>query len=295
MAMKPNLPWKAPAWLGPFAPKITRIQNIWTQPCQIPVLIWMAGYFAASPVIAFNILSPDCLDAAGERVRKGHHRGRKSVLKIADWAKPLAPPDNVAGKIGFALYNMSQRLGWYLTLIDATEDWVIHGTSFAYQWSGCNDPNQGYAIAGLDNAVPLLLPATTSLIYSWNRITDHIFKAGGTGVKSPRGHSVGYGFHLAQNMNRHPPLPDCSWSVVIADQNSDWTGVPMSPGPEANGKRNVLDFQQFSGDAFQAHNYVAIVTKSYGVFDVTGTFSLSGDNYEGLAKSACGKSLEGGF
>lgn len=294
MAMKPAHPWRAPGWLGPWAPKITRIQNMWTQPCQIPVFIWMAGFFAASPVIAFNILSPDCLDAAGERVRRGHKTTRKSVLRIADWATPLAPPNNAAGRIGFALYNMSQRIGWYMTVIDATLDWVIHGTSFAYQWSGCSDPNQGHAYVKMDNKVPLLLPATTSLIYQWDLVSQHIFRGGATGVLSPRGHSVGYGFHLQQNMNRHLPLKDCGFSVRIADQQSEYISDPLTPGPVANGKRSVMWFDTLAGGAGDPHHYVAIVTKDYGVFNVSGTMTLSGTNLEGIAKSACGSKLEGG-
>lgn len=294
MAMRPNPPWKAPAWLGPWKPKVTRIQNMWVQPCNVNVFVWMAGYFAASPVIAFSILSPDCLDAAGERVRRGHHKGRASVLKIADWAKPLAPPDNIAGKIGFALYNMSQRIGWYFTLIDATQDWIIHGTSFAYQWSGCQDPNQGHCTLTMDNKVPLLLPETTSLIYQWDLVSQHIFRGGGTGIATPKGHNVGIGFHITQNLNQHPPLPDCTFLCRVVDQNSNMDSGFLSPRLDSNGNRSSMWFEPLGGDILEAHNYVVIVSKSYGVMDVSGTFTASGTNWEGVAKSACGRNIEGG-
>lgn len=277
--------------LKPFTKKITRIEQMWTQPCGINPFIWILGYFAASPAIAYAFLQPDCLDDASERVRIGHHRRRKGSLRIADYAKPLSPPDNKAGWIGFRTYELSQRIGWWITLIDGVEDWVIYGTSFAYQWSGCADPKDGYASVGFDNALVTLLPAHTFTIKVWRRIDAYIFTAGPTGIATPSGFSPRPAFNLSQNMNTHPPLPDADWTAQLLDSGGRPIGPLHFPITNPSGTRSVTWATAEPQDITKRHEFQVQITKSFGILNMNGTLVVSGMNAEGFDASACGRHI----
>lgn len=280
-----------PNALGPWKPKITRIHQMWVQPCSIKVWVWMAGYFAASPAILFSFHTPDCLDWAGERIRRGHHRRRKGLLTPADLAKPIAPPNNAIGHAGFAMYNMAQRIGWWLTLIDGVGEWVIQGTSFAYEWSGCPDPNNGYANLTMTNQVPILFPAGTYIINQWLVEEQRIFRCGPTGIATPKDQSVGVGMSISTTPGMFPPLPDCQWSARVVDLMSGFQSPLLTPDVQASGNSTLAWFDALAGGAGErGHNYVVVVNKTEGVFFVNNaTFNASGTSLEGVGSEFCGK------
>lgn len=282
-----------PNSLGPWQPKVTRIRQLWVQPCNVNPFIWVAGYFAASPVILFNILSPDCLDYTADRVRRGHRRRRKMKWSITDHSDPINLKGDAAGWFAFKGLQLAQRVGWYFLIADATLDWVIHGTSFAYQWSGCEDPNAPRATLEMENKVPLLLPATTSRITQWDVKEAVILTAGPAGIASPKGIAAGVGFTLTQNMFRHPPLQDCNWTARVVDLISGTSYGPFDPVTQPNGNRAVTWASPVTGTADETHNWTVVVTKDFGVFDVSGNFTASGTDLAGISKSACGHSIGG--
>lgn len=285
-----------PNSLGPWQPKVTRIKEMWLQPCSTDVFLWVAGYMAASPVIAFSILSPDCLDYTADRFRGGARKRRKGRVSIGPPTKPVRPWDIGTGNGLFHIKDAAQRVGLFMLLIDATLDWVIHGTSFAYQFNGCRDPNQGFANLSMTNDVPLLLPATESLIYSWKVDEKHIFGAGGVGIATPKGHGAGVGFSLTQHLGEWLPLPDCSFYCRVIDLVTmrRVTG-DLHLQDNDDGTRSVTWFSSTTGDPSETHHYAVYCVKTFGVMYVSGNFTCSGINLEGVAKSACGNTISGGF
>lgn len=288
MAMQPKdllKPWKS---------KITRIEQMWMQNCSTNFFLWMLGYFAATPTLVTSFLAPDCLDYTADRVRPGHKRRRKGVLSAGELSSPLGADGKGEGWVGYKLLAGAQRIGFYLTVIDATLDWVIHGTSFAYQLNGCKDPNQGFASLYMQNQVPFLLPARSGAIAHWHLEERHIFTTAGAGIRSPKGHAAGAGFNLDQIPDGFLPLQDCTFSARLIDVATGWTGPWQDPRKDDAGNNVYTYFNPIAGAADESNFFMVEIEKSFGVMYVNGTFYASGLNLEGVTKSACGASI-GGF
>lgn len=278
-----------------WKPKVTRIIDMWTQPCNINPLVWVTAYIAASPTIAFSFLSPDCIDHAYDRFRQGKRPGRRGSMNMADSAKPINLGNSGLNQWAFSIGGWAQRAGFYLTLIDATQDWIIHGTSFAYQWSGCQDPNQGHASLSMNGAVPMLFPAQTGLIDTWSVDSAVHLSAGPGGIAIPRGFGPGIGYSLSQRLNVFPPLPDCNFSSRLVDVTTGWKGPWSTGGAAVAGIKSHAYYNKLAGDADASHLFRVEVQKDAGVLCVDGTMTGSGLNLEGLSKSACGQSNQGGL
>lgn len=281
--------------VGPWSAKISRIMKMWIQPCDVNAYVWMTAYMVNTPILAFALLSPDCLDYTVDRFRGGPRRRRKGKIKLAEWVKPITPGNSGIGQWMFSLKDAAQKVGLFLLVIDATLDWVIVGTSTAYQFTGCKDPDQGYASVGMSNQVCDLLPAATGIIKNWHVESSHIFGAGPTGIAAPRGHSVGCGFSLTQERGNFPGLPDCDWTASLFDGFNRALSPAITPTQEDNGNQSVTFFTEHDAPADRPHDFRIVYTKGVGVFQLSGHMSASGTNLEGLAKTGCGHNLPGGF
>jgi hypothetical protein len=282
-----------PKQLGPWKPKLTKIYNMWTQPCDVNPIIWMTAYFAASPVIAYSVLTPDCLDIAGERMRVGHRKQRKGSIRMADYANPINVPGQGYMQVAFKFYSAAQRIGWYLTIIDATLEWVVVGTSLAYQWTGCQDPESPRATLDMQNAVLFLLPASTFFINTWRIVSYAHLSPGPGGIPVPKGYAVSCGFTLTQIQNAYPGLPDANWQARIVDVIGENTTPWQTPGAWKDGARGVTFYQPVTGELERNHLYRVQVQKTFGVLVASGDFVAAGDDLKGISKSACGKSIPG--
>lgn len=276
-----------------WRPKITRIHKMWAQPCNIEPLMWFAGWFAATPVLFGSILSPDCLDATADRVRAGHRRRRRGSINVADYADPIAAPKGGLGGAVYAAGQLAQKAGFYLMLADAGLDFVIHGTSLAYRWSGCEDPNEGRATLTMKNTVPMPFGAGTDICRSWLVEEAHIYAADPTGIATPRGHASGVGFSITQHTGMFPPLEDCTFTARVIDRNGQRLTGPLVPEPGFDGQNSVTWFSSSTGAATEPHRYQVVITKTPGVLCVSGLLTASGANLEGATKSACGHNIGG--
>lgn len=279
----------------PWTPKITKIIDMWLQPCDVNIFIWLTAYIAASPQIAYSILLPDCSDYVQDRFRMSARNRRRGSINVADHAKPITPQNSGINTWLFKMNNAAQRVGWYMTVIDAVLEWVIVGTSFAYQFTGCDDPDAGYASASMTNKLPLLLPATRSIIAQWEPQSNRHFFVDGASIVTPKGYAPSIGFTLQQNMGTGLPFPDCTWTAEIVDTRTGWRTGVLTPDEMPDGGRNLSWASRTTAYASESHRFVVLVDKSFGVFNVSGNFIASGEDLGGLAKSACGSNIQGGF
>lgn len=283
------------AQLNPWAPKATQIRRIMAQPCDVDAWIWVTGFFAASPVFLFSVFSPDCVDYTADRFRLAARRRRKVIMSPSDLIRPTTPQDINTGQVPFKILSAAQKVGFYFLLVDATLDWIITGTSFAYQWQGCVDPTAGYGTCTMVHKVPEAYAAGSGYITSWNRHNDYIFRAGPNGVAVPKGYAASAGFSHAQILNQFPGLPDADVRLRVRDNIGgnilvDW----MDPGYDKDGRRGVNWSAPSTLDLDSSHTVCVEFEKGPGAWMCDADLTVSGDQIGGFAKSACGVS-QGGF
>ena len=286
--ISPSVPF-----IGAWKKKVTYIEKMWAQPCGVSPLMIVAGAFAASPVLLSAIFEPDCLDHTYDRVGRPHRKMRRLSANISDYTKPLNAP---LGGVGNALWSgaaLAQRIGFYSLLVDASLDWVIYGTSFAWQWSGCDDPNQGFSSLAFENTTVALLPAQTFTLNVWIEIDGHIFSGGPTGIATPAGHAVGCGFGLTQHTSLFLPLPDASWTAHLFDTVSLYRSHDQTPSPDSEGNPYVAFSPENTGAANTSHFYQVRITKTFGALNMSGHMSAGGANLTAFKPTACGHSLKG--
>lgn len=274
-----------------YVPKVTRILEMWAQPCNVNPIIWVTAYLAASPTLAVAFLEPDCLDLAYDRFRLGHKPKRKGHQNINALLSPIGIPKKGLNTVAFALGALAQRVGFFLTLIDATQDWVIHGTSLAYQWNGCNDPNVGHATLTMSGVYPFLFFPQENPIGTWHVEPGGTLSAGPGGVAVPNLYAAGAGFSLSQIKNTIPGLPDASWSARLRDYNADWRGPWIDPGAYQGDIRTATFSRSTLPPQTRPGVFRVEVRKGAGVLCMSGVFNVSGAYGTGIGKSACGHSL----
>ena len=286
--INPQIPF-----VGKWKAKVTYIEKMWAQPCGASPTLMVLGAFAALPSIAWAIFQPDCLDHTFDRIGRPHGRRRRPTFKVEDFASPLAAPKSGWGWAMFQGAKLAQRAGFYALLIDAYLDWHIAGTSLAFQWNGCEDPNQGFANLTQTNAVAALFPAAQFMMNTWTVEEAHIFGGGGTGIDTPSGHEAGVGFSLTQIMNQFPPLPDCTFTAKLIDTVTGWSG-PTGIQYEGTGEAPQISYQSSNHTFSQfGHAFRIICTKTAGVMVVDGHMSAGGINLTGVKPTACGHSVRG--
>jgi hypothetical protein len=284
MALQLNDPTK------PWFAKITRIKQMWLQPCQVDVFLWTLGYFAASPVLLFSIHSPDCIDYAADRVRAGHRKKRKGSVNPADMAMPIAAPKEGFGWAVFKLGGYAQKIGFHMMLIDATLDWVIYGTSFAYQLQGCRDPMQPFATIFFNDNVPYLgfLPGD-HMVDMFTFGNSHIFGTSAIGITCPLGFTAFAGFTFTQK-----PFPvggsKPRFTARLVDTVSGKNGPHVTPTLNPDGTRSVAFLWNEVSDVSVAHGFILVIRQEeQGIMYGSATMTASGDNYENMTKDFCGK------
>jgi len=284
MAMQlndPTRPWRA---------KLTRIKKMWLQPCQVDVFVWTFGFFVASPVLLFSLHSPDCIDYAYDRARIGHRKSRKGLINPAQMATPLTPPSTGYGWAAFQLGNFAQRIGFYMTMIDASLDWVIYGTSFAYQLSGCRDPSKGYGTVFFNDTVPFLgFGVGDHEVDSWATGSAHIFQISQNGIGAPVGHSANAGFSITQK-----PFPSGgskpAFTARIIDLQTGQQTLPVPGSDNPNGTRSATFLWDDPIDVTRPHDFRLIIhLNENGIWYGSAMMNASGDNYENLTKDYCGQ------
>lgn len=108
--------------------------------CQPDPYISVYAFFANVPRLVWSLVKPDPVDFLTEKFGTGHKRKRKRKFRVGK----VDLPTSFTGKgLGWATWRglqLTQRIGWYFLVIDATTDFLVNWTSMAYLYSGCPVP-----------------------------------------------------------------------------------------------------------------------------------------------------------
>lgn len=124
--------------------QVGQVYRIVSQPHGPDPWIAVQGFFAYAPTLIWSLFKPEVLDMAFDRIGRPHKRRRRRIFRAGDvWQ--LDQP--AKGGLRWALFRtaqLTQRIGWYLIIADATTDFLVNWASMAYQWSGAIAPRDGW-------------------------------------------------------------------------------------------------------------------------------------------------------
>lgn len=159
--------------------QVGQVIDIVSQPCGPDPTILVKAFFANVPVLLWSLFKPDPVDFLTDKFGQVHRRRRKgrSIIQSVDIGSKQA-----AGGLNWAEFRglqLSQRIGWYFSIADATTDFAINWMSLAYRYSGCQDPTTGYA------------NCKRSTAFEWFSVGDPFQMGGGTASFSAGYNSAG--------------------------------------------------------------------------------------------------------
>jgi hypothetical protein len=151
--------------------------------------------------------------------------------------------------------------------------------SLAYQWSGCREPDSGWAQGhALTNTLPVGTNPGTFIYDEWIPDAQDILIMDSASIGGPAGYDFSCGFNLETGISPiAPDIPVCSWSARLIDEDQDISYDEVAAGPTRTGQGASYMFKASQHD-LRPHKYVVEITKGEGIFWVTGgSFSGSGD------------------
>lgn len=275
--------------VGPWAAKVTKISKMVALPCQPQPEIWVLGYFAAVPQLILGLFGPDCTTDLAARFQRGHKRTRKATLNVQEIMPSFNPPTDGYTWYVFKALKLALRAGWYMTVIDSTLDFIVHGTSNAYQFSGCTDPNAGFAHLRMTDRVVALLPPATGTISTWDVVSANKFGADFAAIATPNGYVPSVGFSITQSVNQFLPLPDCSFTVELVESISGDSYGELTPKKTSTGVNTITTFYMAPKIFSMAKTFTIRFTKTFGVFSVSSAmFSAYGGSKFNFNDASCG-------
>jgi len=124
--------------IGDDLAKIGAIVDLYAAPCSPTAEIWVYGFFQAIPTLAASLLKPEIIDINIKHRRGKPRKGKKFKFDAGFFFRDAIVEIPVPRWVVFRVYELSQRIGWYFLVADATEDFTINWMTAAYKYNGCN-------------------------------------------------------------------------------------------------------------------------------------------------------------
>jgi hypothetical protein len=190
MAISANdfIPYDWPV-IGPWTYKVGKIVRLYTTPCSPDTEAWVFGFWHAIPQMLAAVYALDCIDLVYERRGGVHRRGRRKRMRIIDQILGEEPRPKGWGWAVFKLGDWAQRLGFYMTIVDATLDGAIIWQSAAMTYQGCAVPGSGWCHQRLGERY-YGSGVEDHPVQSWALTTNHIFSFSPTSILIPAGASA---------------------------------------------------------------------------------------------------------
>lgn len=204
--------------------QVGQVYDVVATPCATNLWVSVYAFWQYTPYAVWSVLKPDPFDQVTERFGRVHKRKRKHRLHVADKASgrkiDLNRPQWVVFKLGATI----QRVGWYLSIIDATTDLLINWTSTTWSFSGCKTPAAPYA-EGITSANPSFSTfQITCTMSTFVAVAEQFYDVGSTGVE--KNLPGPWQIHFTAEIEPVPGIPSNS-QITEA-----WIEVQPLGGPE---------------------------------------------------------------
>lgn len=260
--------------IGDSIARIGQVVDIVSTPCSPDPLIMVTALWHDLPKLLVTLTKPDTLDLAADRAGIRHKRRPKKGFNIFDALESTIPmPKGKVGTAVFRLGNLAERLGFYMLVVDATEQFVVNWTSTVYEWSGCSVPGTPYAQAAGGEFFYQLDEGINNTITPFGSWEEHApFYANNSTLGCP----AGYDSTLSAFI-RWRSEPGTVYgkgnisSIEVWDELSDVT-YQSSPSVEVSPGNFLAQFQVRSWNLINpAHQY-----RFRAIVDVPGWFTFEG-------------------
>lgn len=217
--------------IGKWWGRIGRVHAIWSAPCSPTPWIMVKAAVVSTPRLAWSLVKPDFLDLKYDALTKNRRRhGRRGKFKIHVIDQPVYEPARGLSRFLFAGAELAQRIGWYLSVIDATTEFVVNWSTLAYQYSGCRTVGVMYAYISEISDWPQTSFGGTKKYNNFKVNNQDGIGTGPTGVSFEAG--VHYTIAWGCKIDPSGPgiLPPASFSCRLVDGSS---GITFDT-PDAN-------------------------------------------------------------
>lgn len=253
--------------IGPWMGKIGRLQQIQAIPCNPTPKIMAYAFWQQLPFLIYTLTVPDCEDIIQGAIGGFRHKHRRGLHIKDGHVVPGHPPEPGIGWRAFDLWELSDKVGFWMMIIDASLDLEINWMSTAYQYSGCGVASPSFAQweapagsdvvgGGLDwHPFPMVLTQQASLIADQT-----------TFAIPPRSN-----YSYATNIRCVPgPFQPATTSIGIRLTDNNGLVVGSATGdPDGNGNYNTLMYGQLAGDIDHYRSFTLEASKAPGLFYIT--------------------------
>lgn len=266
--------------IGPWYGRIGRVHRIWSMPCSPTPWIMVKAALVSTPRLAWSLVKPDFLDLKYDALTKNRRRhGRRGKMKIHVIDQPVYAPGRGLQRFLFTAAEFAQRAGWYLTVIDATTEFVVNWSTLTYQYSGCEAPGINYAYLSEISDWPQTSLGGTK---QYNNFQVNNVSGIGTG---PTGMSFEAGMHytIAWGCSIFPYgpgiLPPATTSARLVDVTS---GITFDHGDRTEHPDGVVTYSGFV-EPQQASPHIPDfsiwIDSSAGEYNVTSAYMHGSASY----------------
>lgn len=140
------IPWKVRQLplVGPWAARIGRTVEIWGQPCNTPIEIWVLAAWMTIPRCLIMLIKPSAIEYG--RSRFGRKHGKRPKIRLTGLAQVQGIGIPIKGKFTWILFRLSgvgAAILQYIQFIDVSTRGLLQWSTMVYTFSGCQVPGGG--------------------------------------------------------------------------------------------------------------------------------------------------------
>lgn len=231
--------------------------KIMSQPCGPDPWIAVQAFFTYSPVLLWSLVKPEPMDFLTTRFGRGHHHRRRRRFRANDvwrptWTDAIHGPGGkipIAPGLTTALWRgamLTERIGWYLLVVDATSDFLINWTTMAWAWSGCAVTDAPYARVWRDTPDTYFSDRPTRANLWGTHAERHgDATAGGASVQirapGPKTFSGSARCHVKEEHGINGQITRVYWTRRTHGQPTEFVDATHMRTPEADGPWNATE------------------------------------------------------
>jgi hypothetical protein len=259
--------------IGPWIGRVGFVNQIMATPCSPSPEVWVQAFFAGVPHMFWRAYKPTPLDAKYDtlKLRPGGSHGRKGFFANGS-TKDLNFKPGTFGWAVFSAAEIAQKVGWYLLIADIISEQAVNWTSLAYEWSGCNQPNAGWADCRCTQLWNLSYAADTVSPLLWDTNSSNIFGTSPIGIYVPDGYDASCGGGITMGPDFLGRQPQCSFSIEVRDTMTGFTLFSSDSKQISETEHAAVGFYRAAHLNSFGRGYRMYIHKSAGYGQITSGF-----------------------